>query len=209
MHWYLESTEQAVKGLIALIHEERAALEALEDERDALKRKRDVLYNNFVTMDLNEDFNERQVMHAHGQAARAHEEVQSAERQIQAVAAKLGARASSYGAICGALLQIAKQGLSAQFGKSRNDAPEGSRIGSEPIRNVIWEGRNQSMHFETPEMVGARIRETFSALERCFGSRFTMPAEPAELRNLAGETVEVLGWRDYKKYLDDMTILLT
>jgi len=35
------------------------------------------------------------------------------------------------------------------------------------------------------------------------------PADPAELRNLAGETVEVLGWRDYKKYLDDMTTLLT
>ena len=197
-----------MKALIALIHEERAALEVLKEEHNKLRYKRDLFYNNFETMDLNEDFNELQVIHAHGQAALAHEEVQSVEKQIESVAAKIGARASSYGAICGALLQIAKQGISSEFGKSRNDAPEGPRIGSEPIRNVIWEGRNQSMHFESPEQVGRKIRQTFSALEQSFGFQFHMSPEPADLRNLAGETVEVLGWWDYEKYLNDMAAFL-
>jgi hypothetical protein len=209
MHWYLETTEHAVKALIGLIADERQLSEFLAHQHEAASRKSEHFYGNFRSMDLQEDFNDYQVMHAYAQSFRAHEEVQDVERQIAEVEAKRAARASSYAAICGALLQVAKQGISAEYGKHRDGAPEARRIGSEPLRNVIWEGRNQSMHFETPEQVGPKIRATFATLEADFGAQFHLPPAPGDLRNLAGEVVELLGWWKYETYLSDIGAFLT
>jgi hypothetical protein len=208
MHWYLESTSDAAQKLISLIAGERNIVTDLHDEHERLKTTQVAAYENFRTMDLQEDFNDYQVMHAFGESARAYERARSVQNRILETEAKHRARYSSYAAICGALLQIGKQALSADFGKSRNNAPEGPYIGSEPLRNVIWEGRNQSMHFETPDKVGAVIRQTFQGLENSFGSQFHMPSAPADLRNLAGEVIEILGWWEYSNYLAHMVSLL-
>ena len=209
MHWHLEATSEAATALIALIARERESGEVLEEMRESASRKRDFMFDDFRGKDLNDDFDERQVIHAYGQAYRAHQEVESIEGQIATKNAKRAARASSYAAICGALLQIAKQGISAQYGKHRDSAPQGRLLGSEPLRNVIWEGRNESMHFETPDKVGPKIRTTFSALEASFGPQFHLAPAPADLRNLAGEIIELLEWWKYENYVADMSTFLT
>ena len=208
MHWYLEATNEAATALIALIARERQSGDILEEMREAANRKRDFMFDDFRGKDLNDDFDERQVMHAYGQAYRAHQEVEGIEGQIATKNAKRAARASSYAAICGALLQIAKQGISAQYGERRDNAPQGRLLGSEPLRNVIWEGRNESMHFETPDKVGPTIRTTFSALEATSGLQFHLAPAPADLRNLAGEIIELLEWWKYENYVADMSTFL-
>jgi len=51
--------------------------------------------------------------------------------------------------VAGAILQYAKQAISQGHGKKRDAAPVGRRqIACHPLRDVIWEGRNQSEHWE-------------------------------------------------------------
>jgi hypothetical protein len=172
MHWYLESTADAVKGLLQIAVLERQKLDALETEFGKLSKKHEFLYKDFRTADLQEDFDELQVQGKFDRAAGAGVEADAARLKTEEFKRNMEARASSHSAVCGAILQIAKQSLSAHFGRSRNNSPPGRTIGSESIRNVIWEGRNQSMHFEVPEQVGPVIRATFNKLESTFGARF-------------------------------------
>lgn len=51
------------------------------------------------------------------------------------------------GVAAGAMLQISKQALSIAYGKQAN-APEGARVSCSCVRDLIWDGRNQSMHYE-------------------------------------------------------------
>lgn len=209
MHWYVESTGDASRALIRLIASERATRKRLEGEYESAAQKQEYTYEDFRSSDLQEDFNDLQVMAKFQRASVAGEDANEAKRQLENLKFRLEARASSYGAVCGALLQIAKQGLSAQFGKSRKNVPEGKLISVEPIRNIIWEGRNQSMHFEVPEQVGPVIRETFRNLEMAGNPQFHLDPAPAIQRNLAGEVIELLGWWEPDTYACDLETLLT
>lgn len=123
------------------------------------------------------------------------------------------------GIAAGAMLQIAKQALSIGYGR-RDYAPKGREVSGACIRDLIWHGRNQAMHYEEtrlePELDGkgkpvkGRDRstwvKTFSALNEHDPQRFVM-APP--FRSLAKDVVDLLGWtHDYQRLLIDMRCLL-
>ena len=122
------------------------------------------------------------------------------------------ARTESYNCLSAALLQIAKQGISLTYrpatGKdyeALKTCPEGKRLGKETLESVIWEGRNQSMHYETPNPF-LRVVDCFANLEADLGTQFCLTKPPCTNRALF--VVDLLGWKTYDLYLADMRLLL-
>ena len=100
----------------------------------------------------------------------------------------------------GTLLQNAKQCISFVHGASRTAAPNGRRsIAREPLRNVVWEGRNQSLHWEEGAFK-PNLHAVFAALRSEYQGRF----DDYQTRNKAFEVVDVLGWKTWDAFYDDI-----
>jgi len=111
---------------------------------------------------------------------------------------RLAAREFSYSSLAGTLLQYAKQGLSASFGKPAN-WPNGRLVSSQDLKTIILESRNQSEHWEEGN--------PFPKVEQCFN---TLAAEKGpefaqyKTKNLAFEIVSMLDWHSYADFKNDL-----
>ncbi|KJS22898.1 MAG: hypothetical protein VR76_15105 [Pseudomonas sp. BRH_c35] len=123
------------------------------------------------------------------------------------------------GVAAGAILQIAKQALSMRY-RDRTNGPEGRELSGTCIRDLIWHGRNQAMHYEEtrlePELnergkvIRGRDRstwvETFQTLNQQNPERFVMK-EPHQ--SLAKDVLDLLEWTHHYSKLDsDMKDIL-
>lgn len=111
---------------------------------------------------------------------------------------RLATREFSFASLAGTLLQFAKQGLSAVYGSPTN-WPEGQAIGSQPLKTVILEARNQSEHWEAGNP-RPRVEACFQALEAEKGKDFGQ----YKTKNLAFEVVSMLGWHKFSDFKNDM-----
>jgi len=106
----------------------------------------------------------------------------------------------SLGCIAGSVFQIAKQGLSKVYGETKN-WPEGRRIGSLTMGEIILSTRNQAMHYEVgtsrPE-----VERVFNTLSRECHTRFSLYKKV----NLAHEVLCLVGWRSHDLYMSDMLL---
>ncbi|WP_156376152.1 hypothetical protein [Methylobacterium sp. Leaf117] len=112
----------------------------------------------------------------------------------------LQARKFSRAALSGTVLQLAKQGISIVHGKL-SDAPTGPNLKGAPLSSVIWQARNQALHWE---------EGSFSkSVTDCFEGMSTKWPTLSAYRdkNLAFEVVEVLGWTHYEAFEIDMMSL--
>lgn len=125
------------------------------------------------------------------------------ELEVAADQARILDREFSACVLSGALLQIAKQGISLVY-KSLDNCPDGRLVGSVPLKNVIWAARNQSMHFEEGSLRRKEDNATFAQLEADFGPSFAMTLG----KSLGYEVVRQLGWSNYTQYEQDMMSLL-
>lgn len=119
-------------------------------------------------------------------------------KDLDVLEERLAAREFSYSSLAGTLLQYAKQGLSASFGKPAN-WPNGRLVSSQDLKTIILESRNQSEHWEEGN--------PFPKVEQCFN---TLAAEKGpefaqyKTKNLAFEVVSMLGWRSYADFKNDL-----
>lgn len=104
---------------------------------------------------------------------------------------------ASLPSLSGALLQIAHQGIVSSFGEKKS-CLAGRKLGGTNLRDVIWEARNQSMHYD--EKLSSQTADTFLML------LLTTPFEfECSLGvNLAYEVIRFLGWDTNEKYQTDM-----
>lgn len=103
-------------------------------------------------------------------------------------------------ALSGTLLQFAKQGISIVHG-GLDSCPNGRAIGSQPLKAIIWNGRNQSLHWE--EGVNRTVSECFRQLVREAGLAFAA----FNTDNLGFEVVSLLSWRTFADFKSDMLSL--
>lgn len=119
-------------------------------------------------------------------------------KDLDVLEERLAAREFSYSSLAGTLLQYAKQGLSASFGKPAN-WPNGRLVGSQDLKTIILESRNQSEHWEEGN--------PFPKVEQCFNT-LAAEKEPEfaqyKTKNLAFEIVSMLGWRSYADFKNDL-----
>ena len=120
------------------------------------------------------------------------------QKNLENLEASLTLREFSFSSLAGTLLQYAKQGLSASFGKPVN-WPDGRLIGTQHMKTVILEARNQSEHWEegNPRTGVQQCFDTLAAeVDPDFGAY--------RKKNLAFEVVSHLGWRSYAEFRADL-----
>jgi hypothetical protein len=109
-------------------------------------------------------------------------------------------------ALCGALLQIAKTGITGKAGANKGKmtvSQPGRMVDGLTLSEIIWGGRNQSMHHESAPSHPI-TKKVFNTLSAVHGSRFDATIG----YDLAREVVTLLGWTDVTKYEADMETIL-
>jgi hypothetical protein len=207
MNIYIKDTKFAIIELIKLISIEEAELKKLMDDHQKAKAELERRYFEFQASEacIDDNMTDIHLQKAYGQFyTYGLDVVKPLEQNIMQLKLSLAAKDTSIRALCGALLQIAKQGISTVHNVLAN-CPDGRDIGSEKLKNVIWQSRNQSMHYEesTTRPYHQPVIDCFNSLQSDFGSVFNL----ANI-NLAKEIIDLLGWKDYSKYEQDMISML-
>ncbi|MDC3351652.1 hypothetical protein OAV92_00250 [Crocinitomicaceae bacterium] len=206
MNQYLVDTKYAAQSLIDTIHNEENRLSILTEQFDSLKKVFDHLFWDYSTADMHEDFNELQVQHKFIQMAKFAEQndLKGKKAELDALAKSILAKKDSMNSLSMSLLQIAKQGISTVHGAPSN-CPPGRSIGSETLKNVIWQGRNQSIHCEEGNP-NQKVKDCFSNLANDFGNEFDLTTDYTA--NKARKIIDLLTWRIYDNYENDMITLI-
>lgn len=141
----------------------------------------------------------------HGMMAEAHIARSALDSEVARLEAHILDKKFSLSALAGALLQIAKQGISVVRGRPDN-CPDGRAVCGCPLKWVVWAGRNQALHFEQIRMIDDRTAHILKTMGETGGSAAL--TRPRAGVNLALEVVDALNWFSLEAYRDDMESLL-
>ncbi len=191
---YIGITRNAAKGVIELLNREK---ELLNEKQDSFECMHNAARSLFERM-KETGFDSTGIIDLHGLET-AKERFAS---EVEDINTLIGGLSPAYNSLAGALLQIAKQGISFKF-HGFSSCPNGRRIGThENLKNVIWQGRNQAMHYEEGRY-NQNVRDCFQNLFNDFGTTFNLGTN-----NLALAVIDILGWDSYSKYENDLISLL-
>ncbi len=146
----------------------------------------------------------------HGDELReaAHETLIRQRAKLLATEGGIKASVLAINILAGTVLQIAKQAISIRHGADISDcALQGRLISGTCVRDLIWIGRNQAMHFEeTNETKQPGIRKSgwvdlFKILNTHHQGAFSL-APPFQSK--AFEILQILGWSRFDQYESDM-----
>ena len=204
MNPYIVDTKYCTNELIKLIFEEETTYNSICTKRNEMLAKTGFYYEEFISKEYHEDFNDFQVMHDFHKMAEAQKQANELQIEINKIGISIEIKEYSLCALCGALLQIAKQGISIVH-KELNICPNGRNIKTETLKNIIWQGRNQSLHFEEGKY-NIHVTKCFANLKNDFGDYYLLDVDYP--KNLARHIVKLLEWNTYSKYEADMILLL-
>ncbi len=192
---YINETKYAVMYLIQLFNYEKDKLSKLIRERNALEE-----YNRKLFENSKSNLNTETIVSISSLDSAIKQKWNSIEECVYSIMIN----EPSALIFAGSILQIAKQGISTVHQDLAN-SPNGRIIGSQPIKNVIWQSRNQAMHYEEHQFSNAVV-SCFSILEDDFGNDYSEVKYRSE--NMSRKIIELLGWTNYDNYENDMVLLL-
>lgn len=193
MNQYILDTKYASENLLLILNKERDLL-----NEKLLSRKTMIESEKGLLDSMQESgFTSEGIIDLYG----FNKESENLLKDAKGILAFIVVNTDSLSIIAGAILQIAKQGISFEC-KSLSKCPDGRIIGQENLKNIIWQGRNQAMHFEEGKYRKGVV-ECFKKLEIDFGNRFELSN-----KNLAYDVLMLLDWESYTAYEKDMTLLL-
>jgi hypothetical protein len=209
MHQYLIDTEYAASNIINLIMHDERKLEQTNKEYRQLQKDLKFYQQQLSAADMSDDLSPMQLQYEY---VRYRERTEGLRKQEEILISKIKelknliyAKSFAISSLSSALLQISKQGISIVY-KRLECCPDGRVIGKEVLKNIIWQGRNQSMHYEEDNFNPA-VKTCFQNLEDFFDDEFSLTLHSSE--NLAQKIViNVLDWNDYQVYKYDMISLL-
>jgi hypothetical protein len=203
MHPYLERTRYATETLITAIFHEEEALAGLSRElgqADALLAN---LADGIHFLGLNPDLDDEGLGAMKTQESwMVEDRAYDIRAQIHSLTQSIADKRESTTALCGALLQIAKRGITSATGPQMVISGPGRLVSGLPLERIIWEGRNQSMHHESPLREAGRL--LFAHLAGQYYGHFDAGAG----RDLAREVINLLGWSNLATYVADMESIL-
>lgn len=115
MHPYITQTEYAASNLISLIHSETNQLNALQNKKSKLQVHHKEFYQRFLGQDSAPDgnYSDAQIMQSYIVQHKYYESnISPIDKEIHETQLAIVAKEESIKALSGALLQIAKQGIS-------------------------------------------------------------------------------------------------
>lgn len=204
MHPYQTDIQHAAETLIAGIFYEEEQLGRLVAEHRGLERQLEHMANVVDFCRLNPDLDDEGVgtsvyWEAHFDVAPKADET---KLQADRLANSIAARRISADALGTGLLQVVKQGMSLING-GLEQSPKGRSIGSQRLRAVVWQARNQSMHYEEKN-----LNEWVIGCFNKLGDEFAPIFKEYHEKNLAYEVVKLLGWDKLAQFNDDLASLL-
>lgn len=150
MEDYLAEIRHAVEGLVPLIWEEADAARQLRGKIQNLKQAAAEGYRRAEALAVSAEDAEDAAMATEAQWDTyfgPDKEPHEAAESLASLEQRAAAHAFSVAALAGTILQHGKQGISIVHGELAA-APNGRMIGSQPLKEVIWQGRNQGLHWE-------------------------------------------------------------
>lgn len=200
---YLAEIEHAVTTVIGEIHAEHEQLARLRQELTMLTAATVDGYHRADFFALNPDLDDEGLGTAiywdtyFGPDKDRHHKTAA----VDAAEVKIAARSFSVAALSGNLLQYAKQGLSLRYGKNRDGCPVGRELNGLPLHEIIWQGRNQALHWEegNPHPPVVKCFEHLAASATATFSEYRH-------RSMAYEIVSLLGWRTLDDFRRDMQL---
>ena len=118
------------------------------------------------------------------------------------LAARLVARQGSTEAYATALLHIAHHGM-ATINEGLQQSPPGRKIAGVNLRGVVWQGRNQAMHYFEEKDPNEHLEAIFEAL-----AALTPTFKDYRSKSLAVDVVDMLGWGSLDQFNEDLASLL-
>jgi len=203
MSEYLAEMRHAVEAVVAQLHGEQDKLATLRVELRRLTAQTEEGYRRADFLALNPDLDDEGL----GTAIHwdtyfgADKERFHKVKEVETVADRVAAREFSVAALSGNLLQYGKQGLSIRFGKNREGCPDGRLVAGLPLHEVIWQARNQAIHWEEG-VFQPRTAQCFEHLMKHADPIFARYKE----RSMAYEVVRLLGWRSVDDFSRDMKL---
>jgi hypothetical protein len=164
---YVSDTSYAVSGLIALATDEEIRLADLEQQLKIAVSQAEALYNKFYNDDLSDFTTDSMVQRSYRMAMEAQFSKQEIEKTVKELRESVRSKEDSIRSLCQAILQIARQGISTVYG-GIDKCPPGRLVHGIPLKTVIWEARNQSIHCEEGEFKKS-VQDCFDKLEASLG----------------------------------------
>ncbi len=103
--------------------------------------------------------------------------------------------------LAASVLELAKRGIT-MVHVGLQQAPTAPSVGTVALRDLIWQARNQAMHWEDGKL-HPPTQACFDALFAEHGS----PFDEATKRNLSLKVLRVLKWTDYDSFATDLSRL--
>lgn len=200
MNEYLKNTEYAAKSLFGAITHESDDLTRLLKEREGARAK-----EQGYDLAFQARISQPSAHYWYGEWYKAAQEKKEVEFKVAELELRIADREFSVDTLAGAVLQIAKQGISTVRGKPDN-CPSTREVFGQQIARIVFEGRNQALHYEEPKRVDDKCMELFTGLADAGADQRLRDARAGV--NLAALVLDTLEWNDYETYLKDMTTLL-
>ncbi|MCK5436355.1 MAG: hypothetical protein KAI88_06960 [Nitrosomonadaceae bacterium] len=211
MHQYIVETGNTVRSLLELVNHE----DLLIKEHTAKLRKAIIEIKthgwDLRANDLNDDFSDAYVMAAFFRLVNSTSGTDKLKSEITRFQALVGAHQMTTQSICGAILQIAKQGISLVHGSFLvpdgyiMGTPHGRMLTFLTLRDIIWQACSQAVHCKEG-IYRQPVIDLFAELEKSHGPQFSLSQHPRQ--NRAKQIIQLLGWLDYRVYITDMQSLL-
>ena len=207
MHPYLVNTRPAAEVIIDAVFQEERELVALRlqltaAEPNALERGAADFVRFTDAGDDDEGIGQLRIAEAWDARVQINRLSQTVERLARSIADKEQAAV----ALCGALRQIAKTGITGKAGPAKGKltvSGPGRVIDGLTLSDLVWGARNQSMHLESAP-TNPLTKRVFDTLFTAHSSRF----DAALGNDLAREVIDLLGWTELSNYEADMATIL-
>jgi hypothetical protein len=200
MNPYLQDTEYAARALFDAITHETDVLADLLKQRASVRAKEQAYDLAFQAR-----INHPAANYWYGEWFKAAQERNEVEKQVAELELRIADREFSVETLAAAVLQIAKQGISTVHGRPDN-CPKTREVFGQDVARVIFEARNQALHYEEPKMVAEKCVQLFTALAEAGADQGLREARDG--KNLAGLVLRVLEWKDYDSYTKDMIAIV-
>ncbi|MBZ9673793.1 hypothetical protein [Mesorhizobium sp. ES1-3] len=204
MQAYLHEIEHAVTGSLTVVWAEHERLRPMMEQLDALRKHTEAEYARAQALIDDPLFDDDEGLGTFtywdtyfGVDKRLHEVSVDAQELKQ----HIDAHTFSIAAMSGAILQFAKQGLSIVHGALDN-CPAGRQIGSQTLSTIVFQARNQSIHWEEGAL-RKPVVDCFNALTNDFDHKFSA----FTVQSLAFQVIALLGWKSYQAFHEDMMLM--
>jgi hypothetical protein len=206
MAQYLAEIEFAVTTVLQAVWKDHLEVHRLHDQVKQLEAAATIGYQRAESLSLSAEDPE-DIAAATGLQWDTYfgedKERHDSQAELDEVKARFAIRKFSSESMAGAVLQFAKQGISLVHSGLTN-SPSGRSVHSLNLAEVIWQARNQAIHWEERNL-SSKVTDCFTELAKDFND----PRLIDEIYDgsQAFRIVHLLQWRDWQSFHKDLLTL--